>query len=218
MRGPVPVAAPTPYYEQTTDFTCGPCCLMMALARWKPGFELDPVAEIRLWREATTVFMMSGPGGCEPYGLAVAAHEAGLHAQIHVSHPGLLFLDTVRDAEKRMVMELAQTDFRNRVEAHGIPVADALSTDDLRSRIAQGCVVTVLVSGYQMFGKKVPHWILAQGDDGRHILVHDPWVEDEVGETIADAANLPIPYEQFERMARFGRSGLRAAVVLGPRA
>ena len=217
IRGPVPVSSPTPYYEQTTDFTCGPCCLMMALARFRKDFELDPVAEIRLWREATTVFMMSGLGGCDPYGLAVAAHEAGLEASIFVSHPGMLFLDTVRDAEKRMVMELAQLDFHSRVEKHGISVSDCLTPEALRGHIAAGKVAVVLVSGYRMFGKKVPHWVLAHGDDGQHILIHDPWVEDEIGETIADAANLPISYEQFERMARFGKSGLRAAVILGPR-
>ena len=59
IRGDVPLNAPTPYYEQTTDFTCGPCCLMMALARYRTDFRLDPVAEVRLWREATTIFMMS---------------------------------------------------------------------------------------------------------------------------------------------------------------
>ncbi|MCB1451029.1 MAG: peptidase C39 family protein, partial [Nitratireductor sp.] len=62
IRGGVPITSPTPYYEQTTDFTCGPCCLMMALARYVPGYVLEPVNEIRLWREATTVFMMSGLG------------------------------------------------------------------------------------------------------------------------------------------------------------
>lgn len=217
MRGGVPVAAPTPYYEQTTDFTCGPCCLMMALARYQPDYELSPVAEIRLWREATTVFMMSGLGGCDPHGLAVAAHEAGLSARIHVSQAGALFLETVRDAEKRVVMELAQADFRERVAAHEITVGGALTLEDLRAEIAAGKVAVVLFSGFRMFGKKVPHWVLAHGDDGSHILIHDPWVEDEVGETIADAANLPLRYEEFDRMARFGRAGLRAAIILGPR-
>ncbi|MDX1731389.1 MAG: peptidase C39 family protein, partial [Aurantimonas coralicida] len=85
LRGDHPIDTGVPYYEQTTDFTCGACCLMMAMGRDIPGFVLEPVTEIRLWREATTIFMMSGPGGCEPYGLAVAAHEAGLAAEIHVS-------------------------------------------------------------------------------------------------------------------------------------
>src|SRR5690606_16423644 len=92
LRGDVPVASPTPYYRQTTDFTCGPACLMMGLARFRQGYQANPVDEIRFWREATTVFMMSGIGGCEPFGLAVAAADAGLCPEIHVSHAGPLFL------------------------------------------------------------------------------------------------------------------------------
>lgn len=217
IRGDVPLNAPTPYYEQTTDFTCGPCCLMMALARYEPGFSLDPVVEIRLWREATTVFMMSGLGGCEPHGLAVAAAEAGLSAEVLVSEKGTLFLSSVRSEEKRKVMELAQADFHARAKAMKIPMHyGPFALDVIRDAIAAGKVAVVLVSGYHMFGKKVPHWVLAHGDDGRHILIHDPWVEDEIGETIADAANLPVAHEQFDWMARWGKSALRAAVILGP--
>ncbi|WP_102959415.1 peptidase C39 family protein [Mangrovicella endophytica] len=218
LRGTRPVESGVPYYEQTTDFTCGSCCLMMALARDVPGFVLDPVMEIRLWREATTIFMMSGPGGCEPYGLAVAAHEAGLAAEIHVSTPGDLFLEGVRSAEKQKVMGLAQEDFRRRAEAYGIPVAiRPFTLDELRAALAEGKTAIVLISGYHMFGKKVPHWVLAHADDGRHIVIHDPWVADERGESIADAASLPIPYATFDRIARFGKVGLRSAVFLAKR-
>ena len=207
-----------PFYPQTTDFTCGPCCLMMAMGKEMPDRTLDPVLEIRLWRESTTIFMMSGPGGCEPYGLAVAAHEVGLAAEIHVSTPGNLFLDSVRSAEKQAVMALAQEDFRRRAEAYRIPVVpNPFTIAGLRQAIAEGRTAMVLVSGYQMFGKKVPHWVLAHGDDGRHIVIHDPWIAGERGESIADAANLPIPYQTFDRIARFGKVGLRAAVFLGRR-
>lgn len=218
LRGDHPIDTGVPYYEQTTDFTCGACCLMMAMGRDIPGFVLEPVTEIRLWREATTIFMMSGPGGCEPYGLAVAAHEAGLAAEIHVSEPGDLFLEGVRSPEKQVVMGLAQEDFRRRAERYAIDVTIGRFTlDDLRAAIAAGKTAVVLISGYHMFGKKVPHWVLAHGDDGRHIVIHDPWVADERGETVADAANLPIPYETFDRIARFGKVGLRAAVFLSRR-
>ncbi|WP_265515594.1 GNAT family N-acetyltransferase/peptidase C39 family protein [Nitratireductor luteus] len=216
LRGEVSPHAGVPYYEQTADFTCGPACLMMAKARFDPAFKPSPILEVRLWRQATTVFMMSGPGGCEPFGLAVAAVDIGLAAQIMVSHKGPLFLDSVRDEEKRRVMRLAQLDFRNRARALAIPVSDrAFTLDDIRDALQRGALVAVLISGYLMFGKKVPHWVLAIGDDGGHIFVHDPWVEDERGETAADAANIPIPHASFMRMAQFGRRGLRAAVVLG---
>ena len=218
LRGGVPVITRVPYYEQTEDFTCGPACLMMAKASFDPVFVPDAVTEVRLWREATTIFMMSGPGGCEPFGLAVAAYENGMDAGIFVSFYGALFLQSVRSEEKRRVMELAQVDFRNRAERYGIPVEyRGFTIDDVRGALAQGKLVVVLVSGFLMFGKKVPHWVLAIGDDGNHIMLHDPWVEDERGETAADAANIPVPYSIFMAMAQFGRQGLRAAVVLAKR-
>ena len=218
LRGDIPIATEVPFYQQTCEFTCGPCCLMMAMANFDRGFVPDPVMEIRLWREATTVFMMSGPGGCEPFGLAVSGYESGLAAEIYVSFYGALFLQSVRSEDKRRVMELAQVDFRRRAELYGIPVNyRPFTIDDIRAAIAEGKLVLVLISGFLMFGKKVPHWVLAIGDDGDHILIHDPWVEDERQETILDAANIPVPYGIFMNMAQFGRDGLRAAITLGKR-
>ena len=219
LRGDVPLETSVPFYRQTCDFTCGPCCLMMAMAHFDHAFTPDPVMEIRLWREATTVFMMSGPGGCEPFGLAVAAHENGLSAEIWVSFHGALFLQSVRSVEKRRVMELAQVDFRRRAEHYEIPVTYApFAIDDVREAIAEGKLVLVLISGFLMFGKKVPHWVLAIGDDGEHIMIHDPWVEVERQETASDAANIPVPYAIFMNMAQFGKDALRAAIILGKRA
>jgi ribosomal protein S18 acetylase RimI-like enzyme len=169
LRGPEAQDVATPFYEQTADFTCGSACLLMALARFRSPEFLDPVWEIRLWREATTVFMLSGPGGCEPFGLAMVAREHGLDPEVWCSTSDMLFLETVRDPEKRRVMELAQTDFRARVARAGTPVHyEAFDLDWLRALLAEGHVVIILVSGYLMMGKKVPHWVLAHGDDGRH--------------------------------------------------
>jgi hypothetical protein len=158
---------------------------------------------------------MSGIGGCEPFGLAVVAHELGLRPRILVSNEGLLFLESVRDEAKRKVMRLAQQDFRDRARSRGIDVERrAFSVREIRAHLHAGGTAIILVSGYQLFGSRVPHWVLAHGVDDRHILIHDPWVDEDEGETIADAANLPIPDPVFERIARFGRQGLRAAVLL----
>ena len=218
LRGPDAPVTTVPYYEQTADFTCGSCCVMMALAHFRPGYELSPVEEIRLWRGATTVFLMSGIGGCDPHGLAVASAREGLSAEVHLNREGSLFLDSVRDPEKQRVMSLAQEDFRRQASAFGIPILhEPLGVEGIRSALAEGALVIVLVSAYRMFGKKIPHWILVVGDDGRHLIIHDPWVEDRELESHADAANLPIPYADFEKMARYGRDGLRAAIVLRKR-
>ena len=65
-----------------------------------------------------------------------------------------------------------------------------------------------------MFGKKVPHWVLAIGHDDSHVFIHDPWVEDEHMETGTAAASLPIPLAELDRMARYGREGLRVAIII----
>jgi len=226
LRGDVEVDTSTPYYEQTTDFTCGSSCLLMALRRYndresewwtKPG----PQLEVRLWRESTTVFMTSGIGGCEPFGLAVAAAEYGLAPEVYISSrrsaEQLLFLDSVRSTEKQRVMTLAQRDFRDRAETLGIPVhSRGLTAAGVAEQLRAGHVAIVLFSGYPMFGKKVPHWVLAHAADDDHVIIHDPWVEAELFESQTDAANVPIPFAAFDRMSRYGTSGLRAAVILSP--
>jgi ribosomal-protein-alanine acetyltransferase len=178
-----PRGAP-PFWEQTTDFTCGPSCLLMAMAWADPSFAPSRAAEIRLWRESTTVFMTSGLGG-------------------------------VRSPEKREVMRITQEEFRREAEEMAIPViVDPLGEAELRRVLDGGAVVIVLVSGYRMFRKKAPHWLLAHAHDGRHVFVHDPWVEPSDFETPMMASNLPIPAGEFHRMARYGSTDLRAAIII----
>lgn len=205
---------PPPFYAQTLDFTCGPCCLMMALGWADPAFRPSRATEIRLWRESTTVYMTSGLGGCEPYGLAATLARHGLKVELRLSHEGPFFLDGVRSPDKKEVMRITQEDFRREALEAGVPIGPALDQASLASVLDEGAIVIVLVSGYRMFRKKVPHWLLAHGQDGRHVFVNDPWVETAELETNVAAANLPIPAEEFQRMARYGKEDLRAAVVI----
>jgi len=215
-----PQASPPPYYRQTLEFTCGPACLLMALGWADPDFHPSRVAEVQLWREATTIFMTSGLGGCEPYGLAVTLAKRGLHVSLHLSQEGPFFLDTVRNDEKREVMRLTQEEFRREAEECGIPVVlQPLDAAGLQRVFDAGAIAVVLVSGYRMFHEKFPHWLLAYAGDERHVLVNDPYVEPEDEGSLVSAANLPIPTGEFQRMARFGKGNLRAAIVVrkGPR-
>lgn len=215
LRGAAPAGAAPPYYAQTTEFTCGPACLMMALAHFEPTFAPDPVEEVRLWREATMIFMSSGLGGCGPYGMAVALAERGLRPEVHVSEEGPLLLQTVGTAEKRRVMRLAQHDFRARAEALKIPVHFHFpDVGWLADRLEGGALAALLISGNRMFGKRVPHWVLAYAGDDAHVMVHDPWVEEKRFESATDAAAIPIPHRELDRMWRWGKTALRALVLI----
>jgi len=215
LHGPVLGAGRAPYYSQTTDFTCGPACVLMALQHFDPALEPGTLDEVTLWREATTVFLAAGHGGCGPFGLANALARRGLAAEVRLLPEAPLFLSTVRDPEKRRILELVQLGYRSEAGVLGVRRSNApLDAAGLAETVRQGTLAIVLISGYRMFGKREPHWILVHDADSRHLVIHDPWLEHEQHESPADAANLPIPFNEFDRMARWGRTGVRAQILI----
>src|SRR5207249_11615291 len=207
--------APPRYFHQTSEFTCGPACIMMALAWADRRFEPAPAFEFRLWREATTICMGAGPGGCEPFGMAVALARHGLKPELYVSRPAPYFLDTAKSTEKRRVMQLTQREFEREASALAIPSHLTPVTESVLMRaLDAGSVAIVLVSGYHMVPRGKPHWIFAFGSDGAHVLVHDPAaVRDDQGMAVA-AETYAVPWPAFERVLLLGRERLSAAIVI----
>ena len=204
-----------PYFHQTAEFTCGPACIMMALAWADRSFNPPAAFEFDLWREATTIFLASGLGGCEVYGLAVTLKRRGLEPEIHASRAGPYFLETVNSANKRRVMELTQAEFRRQARTLAIPTHLTPAGESVLMRAFDDKkVAIVLVSGYQMNGRGQPHWVFAFGREGRHILLHDPAANrDEHGKAIAPET-YAVPWPAFERLTRLGRDRLSATILL----
>lgn len=203
------------YYPQSTEFTCGPAAMMMALSAAGAPVEFDKRTEISLWRRSTTIFMATGPGGCEPMGMAVTLANEGLQTRVYVSASGPLFLDSLRTPWKRDIMEMVQEEFREQAEALGVPVHyQPLSLDDLRAALKGGATAITLISAYSMYHQRTPHWLLAYDCDDHFVYAHDPWVDPENYEIALSKAAVAIPIEQFERMSVYGKSRLRAAVIV----
>ena len=208
-----------PYYRQTLDFTCGPAALMMAMASLDSSSTLDRTEELRLWREATTIFMTSGHGGCGPYGLALAAHRRGFRVSVSVSDSGTHMEDTVRAPEKREVMALVQKDMAAELAAGGVDIdVGPVSLDEIERRFGEGEVPLILISSWQIYEERTPHWVVVTGFDAHFVYVNDPWLDTEEGEVPADSIDMPIGRQLFRKMARYGRRGLQTAVFVGPRA
>jgi ribosomal protein S18 acetylase RimI-like enzyme len=207
--------ARVPFYEQTLDFTCGPSSLMMAMHALDPSVTLDRRLELRIWREATTVFMTSGHGGCGPVGLALAAHARGFRAEVYVNDRGVPLIDSVRSPEKKDVMRLVHEDMLEQAAGAGIAITyGTLALDELASRFAAGAVPLVLISSYRIYAEKFPHWVVVTGFDQGFVFVHDPFVDYAQGESPLDSMNMPIRQAEFRRMARYGRAGLQAVVLV----
>ena len=210
-----PQLARVPYYRQMLEFTCGPAALIMAMKALKPSLEPDRTLELRLWREATTIFMTGGHGGCGPFGLALAAHRRGFAVEVIVSDPGVHMVDSVRSTEKKEVMALVQADMEAEIAEREIPVHyRSMSLAELEERFHAGAVPIVLISSWQIYEEKSPHWVVITGFDEHFVYVHDPFVDEKEGEVTADSINMPIGREQFDRMTRYGRRGLQAAVLV----
>ncbi|MEJ2344704.1 MAG: GNAT family N-acetyltransferase/peptidase C39 family protein [Gammaproteobacteria bacterium] len=204
-----------PYYQQTLDFTCGPAAVMMAMKALDPDIELSRQLEIRIWRESTTVFMTSGHGGCGPYGLALSAYHRCFDVSIYVNDESALFVDSVRSDEKKEVIRLVQEDFLEEIGRLPIPVHyRPLSVAEMRGEFERGGIPVVLISSYRIYKEKSPHWVVVTGFDDRFVYAHDPFVDDDKGKTVTDVTNLPILQKDFERMARYGKSGQRAVLII----
>lgn len=210
-----PELARIQYYRQMLGFTCGPACLMMAMKALSPQLELSRTLELQLWREATTIFMMAGHGGCSPHGLALAAYRHGFPSAIYVNENGALFDQSVRDQEKRAVIQIVHQDFVQQVAQCRIPTYfKPAGSAELQKCLAVGGIPLVLISAYRLTRERVPHWVVITGCDEHFFYIHDP--STSTTRDGDDCINMAIARKDFERMARYGKRGTKAVVVIYP--
>ncbi|MGE3611386.1 MAG: peptidase C39 family protein [Bacteriovoracaceae bacterium] len=205
-----------PYYQQGTDFTCGPSSLMMAIKTFNPRFELNLSNELQIWREATTIFMTSGHGGCGPHGLALSAWRRGYKVEMFLSHSQVLFVESVRNQHKKKVIELVHKDFEKKIAQTNIKVhKKRLSLLDIKEILDSGGIPIVLITTYHFDNNRIPHWVVVTAHDDQFIYIHDPDQEGPEGyEGVISRLHIPIPREQFLKISRWGRDRISAAVVV----
>lgn len=204
-----------PYFAQNTGFTCGPAALMMAMNALSSDYTVSPREELQIWREATTIYMTSGHGGCDPYGLALSAKRRGFRPIVYVSQEGPLFLDTVRTKDKKDVMKLVHEDFADQIHSANIELhRTAISQHDLREHLKNGGIPIILISVFQMWRKKAPHWVVITAVDDKFFYINDPELDPDSGLRPIDFQYIPISVNAFDRITQFGQSRLRTAVIL----
>jgi hypothetical protein len=202
-----------PYMRQTTDFTCGPVALHMALTDLCIAAPPSRAEELALWRQATTV------GGCEPLGLALAAADRGASPAVHLSTTAPTLLELCATDEERELRAFIQADFRSQTERRQLEVrAEAFTLETLSSAIKRGGHALVLIEQQGMHQESCPHWIAAhtvlESERGEIILAHDPWTDAHLGETWIDAYHLPLPAASIDQLAWYGSPRYRGLLVL----
>jgi len=204
------------WLRQTTPFTCGPAALMMAMHGINRSYQPSREEEINLWREATTIFMTSGHGGCHPIGLALAAKRRQFSVEVWISQTSTLFIDGVRNEEKKQVVELVDNSFKRQAAEQDIKLHFAnITQNELIGAFKAGAIPLILISTFLLDRKKAPHWVVMSGFDDDCLYMHDPDPDDGRQSEI-DCQFIPIAREDFDRMSCFGKNRLRTAVIVWP--
>jgi peptidase C3-like protein len=205
-----------PYYNQTTDFSCGPSSLLMAMKALDPKVDFSRTHELQLWREATTIFMGSdGHGGCGAAGLALAAHRRGFEVEVWVNHTGTLLGSRPKTRDRAKVMALLQAADLAEMKRLKIPFhVGARSIDALRDDIAAGAVPIALVSMDYIHKDPTAHWVVVTGIDDEAVTVNDPWISRNLGHTRRTVSDYVVPRDAFHAMTAYGAKKERATVLL----
>lgn len=202
------------YYAQTTLFTCGAVAALMAsegsAGGGFHGDESDRELEIDFWRRA------SNYPACEPIGLAVAVHDHLAHTPVEVAldldGPALLEGFTGFD---RSFREELQADSLRQATARGIGVRrDRVTVSEIVTRVGSGERALLLIDEAPMHGEAGPHWILAHSVVGGSVVVEDPWISVDAGETWVDTHELPVRPEDLDDLVRWGPDGYRGVIFL----
>lgn len=210
-------ATPTnlPYHGQNTEFTCGPSALLMAMKSLNKQVQMTLEEELQIWREATTIFMMSGHGGCSPHGLALSADKRGFAVELYVNTHQVPFIESVRDDKKKRIIEAVHQDFLNRIQKTEIALhQEDLTPERLKHHLEQGAVILSLISTWRFNRNKVPHWVTITRADERYVYMSDPEADADLMHTATDNIAVPILLEEFAGIACFGRQRLRCTLVL----
>ena len=206
-----------PYTHQSLDFTCGPASLMMAFKYHDPEVVFSRSLECTLWREATLIFMTSGIGGSDPFGLAMAAFRRGFQTRIILSQQETPFYLSVRKPGKRTVIKMVHNDLKKKAMDAGIPTSfHKITSHDLISAMHRGMIPVVLTSTYHLTGDRAPHWIALTGFSGDTVYFHDPDIE-SYKDNSNNARNIALSWSYFDQMQKYGKNKDQCAIFVGPR-
>lgn len=178
----------------------------MVMAALDENFVPNPVTELEIWREATTIH-----AGCGPIGIALALNRRGFAAHAMLSHDGT-FTESraANDVQKEAVRILQERDMKEAGDK-GVDVAVGhYSIDQLATWMSDGWHPIVL-TGIDFEGMRVTHWSVVTGVTADSVSFNDP-----LRQTNAETDTTTVDHRTFLQISRFGPAEERAIVLAGP--
>ncbi|NHV96945.1 MAG: hypothetical protein HA494_04060 [Thaumarchaeota archaeon] len=163
-----------PHYRQTTEYTCGPACVMMVLKFFNKDIEFSKRSEFDIWRECN----MIGALGADVFSLSLPLIKRGLKVKILTERKETIPIRRIvqkwgeeRGRIAKYVMQLSY----EKVRSAGMKIVfRSPKVDDVREALAEGTLPIVLVNLYEMHRYNIPHWVVVTGFDSGYVYLNDP--------------------------------------------
>jgi hypothetical protein len=169
-----------PYYAQSSEFTCGPACVLMVMKHFDPAVEIGRELEFEVWRQCN----MIGIKGADPFGLAVPLIDAGYKVRLITRRRQIVNYDRWRRRLLRNSFSSEEIDLsmfgmkENRERAArrklAVEYKRPVVADILRG-IRDRYVPIALVHMGVIHSLNIPHWIVITDANETAVVFNDPY-------------------------------------------
>lgn len=168
-----------PYYAQSSEFTCGPACVLMVMKHFNPTIDLSRELEFEVWRQCN----MIGIRGADPYGLSVPLLDAGYEVRLITQRKRVIdrkpWMRRLRRFFTREEIELSffgMKENQRRALSRNLPVEyKPPRVADIVNRVREGFVPVALVHMGVVHSLNIPHWVVVTDADEEVVTFNDPY-------------------------------------------
>ncbi len=169
-----------PYYAQSSEFSCGPACVLMIFKFFNTHLKLNRTLEFEVWRQCN----MIGVKGADPFGMSVPLLDAGYEVHLLTQRRSMIDPDLWRSRMQEIRLTPEDEDLavfgiaenKKRALGRGLTVVySRLTVERVAKSFYEGFIPIALVHMGVVHQLDIPHWVVVTdvGDD--HVTFNDPY-------------------------------------------
>jgi len=168
-----------PYYQQSSEFSCGPACVLMVMKHFQPRLEIGRGLEFEIWRQCN----MIGTKGADPYGLSVPLLDAGYEVRLQTQRRKVI---DPAPWKRRLLRHFSADDIelslfgvkqnQNRALRRHLKVTFKRPVvGDIVRGVREDFVPIALVHMGVVHSLNIPHWVVVTDADESSVVFNDPY-------------------------------------------
>lgn len=186
-----------PYYAQSSEFTCGPACVLMVMKHFDPRLEIGRELEFEVWRQCN----MIGVRGADPYGLSVPLIDAGYEVRLVTQRKRIVDYKPWRrrltryfSAEEIELSLFGMRENQRRALSRNLPIQYKRPVvRDIVRGVGEGYVPIALVHMGVIHSLNIPHWVVVTDADDEKVVFNDPYPP-------KGRRGLKLPHAKFQKI------------------